>query len=858
MRKIIDRLAQLSAKLKGALLCLFLSCSVLFLFFGSILTNPNKYYFDNSGEGLLSYYCATYHLKYDSTYWHLQAMNYPHGENVFFTSNQPIISAGLKFVNNHITKVEDLVPGIFNLIMIFSIPLCALFLFLIFNELKIHYVFAALSAVGIAFLCSDVTRMRGHFALAYTFAIPALFYLIMRYDKAPGVKKNLIIGLFVFLISCLHLYYLGICAAILLIYSFTRLFVEKRFFTGLKNAGIEVLIHLVLPYFVLQTLIRLTDDVTDRTQHPWGFLEYVSNFDGIFFPFNKPYGDVIQRFYTPSEVSVEGLNYAGAFAILFSIFFLIYRLCTWMRIRFKKTFIPLRIKCNGPFLSKDRVLNIFLVTGIIMAIYSCGIPFIYKRDLVRYAGLLAQMRSLGRFGWIFYYALNIFGVYVVYQWITPKKNVYLKLVAFILPLFMLFYDGYYQLSILTGFIHNKVPVLDDVANDLPENKWLKQLDFKKYQAIIPLPYFLRGSENTGIEPNNPDIISKAYIVSMKTGLPITSAVLSRTSMSQSIENLAMVLEPYRPLKIVDHFPNKKPFLLVVLQNNDLNYWQKNLVNKAKYLLSGQGCSVYELPHAGLATISDSLFAKKARQLSGLETFSINNWFSSTNKKNFAYKGFDELKTTSAYRGNGSYVGNIKDYNRIYEDTIPGAMGGQNYSISFWMNNFNVDLYPRTTIEVMYMDSASNIPYNSYWVTAASLATTYDGSWSLLETTLKPAHGHDKIVITLWNPEIYDDSKIIIDELLIRPEETDLFRIFPGELETNNRFYKGKFNLTHKMIGSSRKQMILEFERQIRNSPDWLKQIREKAKAWNKPVDEVIKRDAEFLMQEREKAEKENY
>ncbi|HEY4797807.1 MAG TPA: hypothetical protein VII99_01910 [Bacteroidia bacterium] len=42
------------------------------------------------------------------------------------------------------------------------------------------------------------------------------------------------------------------------------------------------------------------------------------------------------------------------------------------------------------------------------------------------------------------------------------------------------------------------------------------------------------------------------------------------------------------------------------------------------------------------------------------------------------------------------------------------------------------------------------------------------------------------------------------------------------------------------------------EQKIRNSSDWMKQIEEKAKSWNKTVDEVIKMDVEWVLQKSEK------
>jgi len=77
----------------------------------------------------------------------------------------------------------------------------------------------------------------------------------------------------------------------------------------------------------------------------------------------------------------------------------------------------------------------------------------------------------------------------------------------------------------------------------------------------------------------------------------------------------------------------------------------------------------------------------------------------------------------------------------------------------------------------------------------------------------------------------------------------------GEKE---RAAQGKNITVKKMSGGAsaepktREETLREFERQMRNDPAWMKQIESKAKAQNKTIDEIIKNDAEWLMQEREK------
>jgi len=191
MKKIINFFTGLSDKAKGILVCLTISIAVLYYFFGTILANPNKYYFDKSGDGLLSYYYATYQLKYDSSYWHLGASNYPYGESVFFSSDQPVLTASLRFINNNLFTIEDFIPGIFNVVMLFSFCLCAVFIFLVLYELKVNYMFAALFAVGMAFLSPQWVRILAHFPLSYAFAVPALLSLLIKFNRNPSFQGSI-------------------------------------------------------------------------------------------------------------------------------------------------------------------------------------------------------------------------------------------------------------------------------------------------------------------------------------------------------------------------------------------------------------------------------------------------------------------------------------------------------------------------------------------------------------------------------------------------------------------------------------------------------------------------------------------
>ncbi len=778
MKKLYDNL---SLKAKGAILTLLISLTVLFCFFGNILREPNKYYFDRSGDGLLAYYYATYQLKYDSTYAHLGASNYPHGESVFFSSDQTVITAGLRFINNFV-NVEDKIPAIFNLLMLLSFPICALFVFLVLFELRVNFLFAALWAVGVAFLSPQWVRIQAHFPLSYAFAIPALFYFLIRFNRAPTFKKSIAIGLLTLCMICLHAYFLGMFGIVLLVYYFIEFLTSKRKIRTLLVSLGHFFIQLVLPFLLLQAMIYSSSDVTDRTTHPWGFLVYLSSFDGMFFPYGLPYQEFFSNFNTPEAVTqYEGISYVGLAALLLACIFILKRVSKLAEYRFRELF-------SFP---ADRTLWVFIISGILGAIYACGIPYVYNEELVHYIGPLRQMRGLGRFAWLLFYSLNIFAAWYFYGATTRIKRKWLQMIFCILPLTILYYDAYYHMSPINAIVSNRIPVLEDKENTMAANKWVKELKANEYQAIIPLPYFLQGSENLVREPENNGIFAYTYIASMKTGLPITAAVLSRTSLQQAYENMALILEPYRPLEFVKHLPNKKPFLILAREQDIKDLMQLDLLGKSQLVVKAPDFNLYHLKYETLVAYSDSLYALMHREYTAQQLHPVAGWMSSQPAINFAYRSFDETRSASPYRGAGAYEGEIKAYNRLFEDSIPAAGDGQNYVLSFWVKDFNKDLLPRSTLEVTFIDPVTGQSDGGFWTSLLPNLRTIDREWALIEKTITLPKGKDKVSVTVWNQNFIDSTKLVVDELWLRPEYTSLYKLFPGEIFKNNRYYLKK-------------------------------------------------------------------
>src|SRR5688572_29338951 len=105
---------------KALLLLILLGLALLLLIFGDVFLHPNQYLFGHIEDGTKNYYTAAYYIKYNSGLW-LTGMNYPYGEHITYTDNQPLFAIILNFIQQHISPIADYTIGTFNIIMLLGI-----------------------------------------------------------------------------------------------------------------------------------------------------------------------------------------------------------------------------------------------------------------------------------------------------------------------------------------------------------------------------------------------------------------------------------------------------------------------------------------------------------------------------------------------------------------------------------------------------------------------------------------------------------------------------------------------------------------------------------------------------------------
>nr|MBP7239999.1 hypothetical protein [Saprospiraceae bacterium] len=182
---------------------------IVYSYFPKIFACPSCYIYEWTGDGLKNYYTLDYYVKHDSG-WHFSGMNYPYGENIIYTDNQPLLAMVMRFVDRHIFSMDRHVVGTLNMLLLLSIYLGVIFTYLLLRRWEVGRWWALGSAVCMTFLSPQLWRLHGHYGLAYVFFIPLLL-LLLDLTVREKSKKWLWAGftaLFVIAMSLTHMYFL--------------------------------------------------------------------------------------------------------------------------------------------------------------------------------------------------------------------------------------------------------------------------------------------------------------------------------------------------------------------------------------------------------------------------------------------------------------------------------------------------------------------------------------------------------------------------------------------------------------------------------------------------------------------------
>ncbi len=765
----------LSKTTQGFWLMVVLMLALIFYRHTDLVLAPNSYFIDESFDGYKNYVTTIYHVKYDSTYSHFEGMNYPYGDHVVFTDNQPILANTIKFISENIVDISDYTHGIMNVCILLSILFCGLLLYLIFVRLDLPIWYAILIAIGICWLSPQMGRIKAHYALSYGFVVPLVLYLTLLFEEKKSWVLSIAIGLTVFIVSQLHFYFFAITSFLIALYTFFRLLsdftIERfKFYVG------HMTVQLLIPFLLLANWLIFNDPVTDRPSNPYGFLKYNAKWEGVFIPNDFHTGRIIKNYiYDYPPITSEGKAFIGIIAVLFLLFGILNYIFSGTK---RKVFT---------FQEEHRgYLQAVLGASIVILCFALGLPFAFPNCefLLDYAGPLKQFRGTGRFAWVFYYCINILVFYSLYQrirmWATPKWRM--------LAMFAL---G--AITIVEGitFTNKQKYVLKPPADVKGEKKkhqnWMKAINFDDYQAVLPLPYYHIGSENFYIHPKWMSM-HRSMELSLQTALPNMADFMSRTSLSQSIKSIELTLEPYRIPKILDDLPNDKPILIWVdelMMEHHCWEYEHLLINTDIVYDDKTNYRFYKLSPDDFR--ERVIVAKVAayESFDKQELYPQAEFFTRDSINNIVYHNFNDRQSKKSYQGSGC-LEIPTEGGTLFKGSLP-HQHPTTYAFSFW-TTIDEDLYPQMLLHYQEKDlNADTLLQSRDMAVVTDGLTVLENGWALLEILVEVEQSDSELLFTLDQPALKGKT-LYVDEMLIREADNIVFKKTENGLMHNNRWW----------------------------------------------------------------------
>ncbi|MCB0545955.1 MAG: hypothetical protein KDD19_00100 [Phaeodactylibacter sp.] len=757
----------------GILLVLVLMAGLLALRFPDFFQYPNSRVIEPYGDGYKVYAVMEYHARYDTSCAHYEGMNYPFGEHVIPADAQPLISNTIKFISTYVVDITGYTRAILHFSLLLSILLCAVFLFRLLYRLEVSVWWAVAATIGITFLSPQLHRMVSHYGLSHSAAMAIVLYLLLRLDESRSWRMSAWIAFTVFCFSMLHFYFFAILSFFISFY-FLFSFLRRPRWQKIPRYAFHYSIQVLLPLAFFYLWMYHGDTVEGRTAQPWGFFVFHSIWEGVFTSLFQPHFQwVDQNIIRIEPVQYEGIAYIGLVAGVGSLILLV----RWAAGAFRQPIV----RAGG---ARNGYLNKIFWASLALLLFSFGYPFTIPglEWLLDYAGPIRQFRSVGRFNWAFYYVINIIVFTELWHWAQGRQW---RTGVAALALALLYFEAYNSIyAINVG--------LDEVPELQAGNRYseIEGINYDEFQAILTAPYFNVGSDNLWFHGEG-DIVPRSLTLSVQTGLPTTSAMLTRTPLGQTIKQVQLALEPYRRPAILDDFPNDKPLLLLVA-----NYHFEQQKERYQHLLEGTQLlyetSSYRLFRLPLPAFEERIDAR-VRDISHtlntdtLTLFPHGPFLSRDSNLTFVYESFDSLPTPLYYRGGGSRQGPASEGVVVFDGSIPRQAAQGWYTFSVWMY-LGKDLRARSEAQLLeYLPEGEREVYQRRFHVYAQLRALDNDGWGLLEFPFIPQLADSRIRFTIRNEELREEN-LLLDELLIRQDADEVFRRGAHYVYKNNRWF----------------------------------------------------------------------
>lgn len=723
------------------------------LFLGP-LGHPGAYLYNYEGDAVKNYFVLAYYAQYDHG-GNFTGINYPRGEHVNYPDLQPLLAVPLAWARDAGLPVTGQ-TGIAatNLLLLLALIITAGVLYAILRRMLLPGWLAGVAALLITFLTPQLLRFVGHMSLGYACIVPVQWYLLLR---ALAARRRLGwwvgLGLFNALVGLLAAYHLGIGSLWLLAYALV-LGLQRGWRRSAALLG-QLVATALLPLLAFRAWLFLTDPITDRPTNPWGLLLSHANFTSLFTPYDAPLKAVWQTLFHTEDPIFEGVAYVGVVGLLVLLGSLVIALRYAWRRQWRLI--------GRPVLPAGLSTSLWAAT--LLLVLAMALPFRLPglQGLVVLLGPVKQFRALGRFAWPFYYAFSVYAAFYLYRlWrYLRQRRAAGFAITWLVPLLVLWgVEAAWRVGPIATFIDRRFPSAMLVGEKDSYRQllgWTVPPDH--FQAILPLPYFLIGTDKIGLEGSG-ESTREAYRAAYNLHLPLLAMYSGRSSINETLHLAQLLGSPLLPKPLLTHLPSTKPILLLVTPQT-LTPAELRIVSLAHKLAGNATATLYELPVSALA--ATSVAAERQQALALLPTLPLRGGVATTTGKGAIYQGFVRSPDRRGRLGAGAFYEPKEGFSTLYDGPLPLPADTGRYEASVWVNaqtgyglgDMQVKVYRKgQLVELQTAD--------------ARLTTEIDGDWVRVALEFRRPPGADRLEV------LYESHDLLADDLLIRPLDTNVY------------------------------------------------------------------------------------
>ena len=713
-----------------------ISFLVLSFFFHEVLFAPNAYVFTASGDGIMNYYSFMYHTAYElNDFWNFHGMNYPYSEHVIYTGAHPVHSYVIGLLG-----LESYGVGILNLMMLISFPIASVFLYSVMRHYKVSIIWSIVAAVTITYFSPHIARLSGHLALTYAFAIPAMWWFLIKCRHGNGKLWGIVSFIYMMFFFMTHPYLGMILASMCALFWLITYFYNR---SSWRDSAAFFSLQVVLPIVIFRAFIFFTDTHYGRIDEPSGFFAVYGSWQSVFAAHHGPIAD----FWEAKELeykSWETWAYVGVSTMLFFVYILGYFFVRRKELPVKRIF--------------SHELFILLIVGYITLIFSFCFPFKYDwaRWITDYFGTLKQFRVLGRFAWIFFYVFTTGTVITLCHIYKHEGKRTLIAAFFFMGMAFMFVEQYEELTITSNTISTAKNTFKEENLSADFQALNQHLQENEYDAFIFLPFFHYSSENMMIIGEEQAQFD-AYMLSYHSKLPMMNCLASRLSQPESIKFNNLFSVKYMEKEIIYDIPEKHKIALITNQD-PLSEDEQRMVNTQEVEFRNNSFTLYSFDRNKWNT---SEHFDQVKELQDSAKYKLSPEWSSTEPNVwFAYESWDE-KSRDGMKGKGAFHGVKMYYDQLW--VMPGdQFENGDYEMSFWYNHAIDRADLACFVEIQYKSDRG-----LEWADTDDLKESNEivGQW--LRGELNFTITEDVDTVKLFMAGNQSRKPYIVDELLVR-------------------------------------------------------------------------------------------